>query len=135
MSKNKNKSGKFILGAAVGAVLGVLFAPKTGKETRLMVKEKATDLINKAKELEKEEVREEIEQKVNNIISELKDLDKEKALAIATKQAEELKKQAENLVKYAKEKATPIVEEKAEVLREKAITATEKVLEKLQSKK
>ena len=33
MSKNKGL-GKFVLGAAVGAGLGVLFAPKKGSETR-----------------------------------------------------------------------------------------------------
>ena len=36
MSKDKKKSGlgKFVLGAAVGAAVGVLLAPKKGSETR-----------------------------------------------------------------------------------------------------
>ena len=34
----KSGIGKFIAGAAVGAGLGILFAPKTGKETRAVLK-------------------------------------------------------------------------------------------------
>ena len=37
----KSNAGKFVLGAAVGAALGLLFAPKSGKETRRAIKEKA----------------------------------------------------------------------------------------------
>ena len=34
MSKKKKGLGKLIAGMAIGAGLGVLFAPKSGKETR-----------------------------------------------------------------------------------------------------
>lgn len=132
MSKKKGTAGKFVLGAAVGAAIGFLFSPKSGKENRKMVMDKATELINKAKELEKEEVRAEIEAKAKKIIEEIKDLDKEKVLKIAKKKALELKSEAEKLVQYAKDKATPIVEETAEALRKKAIVATESVLKKLE---
>ncbi len=134
MAKKKSNAGKFILGAAVGAALGILFAPKSGKETRAALKKKAGELIEKAKEIDVKEVRDEIEDKVSSIIEEMKDLDKEKALKIAKKKANDLKKHAEELVAYTKKKATPVVEEAAEALREKAIDATKKVLEKLESK-
>ena len=67
MSKKKN-TGKFVLGAAVGAALGLLFAPKTGKETRKVIKEKANDLLEKAKEIDVQEVKDTIEEKVNNLM-------------------------------------------------------------------
>jgi len=35
--------GAFLLGGLVGAVLGLLFAPRSGKETREMIAEKAED--------------------------------------------------------------------------------------------
>ncbi len=34
LTRNKRGVGKFVLGATVGAVLGLLFAPKSGKELR-----------------------------------------------------------------------------------------------------
>jgi gas vesicle protein len=40
-----------ILGLAVGVVLGFIFAPQTGKETRELVKDKATDISETVKDL------------------------------------------------------------------------------------
>ena len=48
---NKKGAGKFVLGAAVGAGLGLLFAPKPGKELRKDLKNKMEELIKKADEL------------------------------------------------------------------------------------
>lgn len=137
MSKNKTKKsnvGKFFLGAALGATLGVLFAPKSGKETRSDLIKKTKELTDKAKEIDVKEVRDTINEKVVFLLEELKDLDKEKTLKIAKKKAEDLKKHATELVDYTKKKATPIVVEAAEGLKAKAIEATKKVLDKLESK-
>ena len=134
MAKKKSNTGKFVLGAAVGAVLGLLFAPKSGRETRRIIKEKAGDLLAKAKEIDVIEVRDEIVEKTSSIVEEIKDLDKEKVLKIAKKKAKDLKKHAEDLVTYTKDKATPVVEKAAEELREKAVDITKMVLEKLESK-
>jgi gas vesicle protein len=41
----------FLLGGAVGAILGLLFAPKTGKETRDMLAEKSQDYLDQGKDL------------------------------------------------------------------------------------
>jgi len=40
-----------ILGLAVGVALGFLFAPRTGKETRELVKDKASDVSETVKDL------------------------------------------------------------------------------------
>lgn len=49
----KSGSGKFILGAALGAIggaiAGVLMAPKSGKETRKDIKDGANKVAKKAK--------------------------------------------------------------------------------------
>ena len=132
MSKKKKGLGKLIAGMAIGAGLGVLFAPKSGKETRKELKEKMDDLINKARNIDKKEVKENIEKKIDEIKAELKDLDKEKVLKIAKTKAKQIKEKAEDLVEYAKEKGTPVLERAADSVREKAIEVTKQVLNKLE---
>jgi gas vesicle protein len=40
----------FLLGAVVGVAIGFLYAPKPGKETRALLREKAAEVTEKAKE-------------------------------------------------------------------------------------
>jgi gas vesicle protein len=54
MASNGDLFKGFILGGLVGAAIGVLFAPKSGKDTREELMEESDDLLSKAKdELEK----------------------------------------------------------------------------------
>ena len=41
----------FLLGAIAGVAIGFLYAPKAGKETRAMLKEKADEVKEKAEEV------------------------------------------------------------------------------------
>ena len=134
MKKNKKGLGKLFAGVAIGAGLGVLFAPKKGSETRRDLKAKIDELVNKAKELDKDEVKETIEAKIALIQEELADLDKEKALKIAKKKAKDIQDMAAELVDYAVEKGTPVLESAANAVREKAIDVTKEVLKKLENK-
>jgi gas vesicle protein len=130
MSKKKGL-GKFILGAAVGAGLGVLFAPKSGEETRKELKKSLNELIDNLKELDKEEVKKNIMNKIEDIKDELQDLDQEKVAAIAKKQADNIKKKAQELVEYAKEKGTPVLEKSAQKVKDQTIKTLEATLDKL----
>ena len=124
MSKNKSGLGKFLAGAAIGAGLGILFAPKKGSETRAELKAKIEDLVKQIKKIDLEEVKEEFEVKLENLKAELADLDKEKVLEIAKKKAVELKDKAQDLVELAIEKGTPILRDMAEEVRLKTIDVT-----------
>ena len=134
MSKDKKSGlGKFLAGAAIGAGLGILFAPKKGSETRAELKAKIDDLVKQIKKIDLEEVKEEFEVKLENLKAELADLDKEKVLEIAKKKAVDLKEKAQDLVELAIEKGTPILRDMAEEVRLKTIDVTKEVLKKLEN--
>lgn len=129
---SKKGLGKFILGAGIGAGLGMLFAPKKGSETRRELKKMMDDLVDKAKGIDTEEVKTNIETKIAEIKDELADLDKEKVLKVAKKKARQIQDATEELVKYAVDKGTPVLESAADSVRQKAIDVTKEVLNKLE---
>lgn len=136
MSKKERKkrhTGKFLLGAVVGAGLGILFAPKAGSETRRELKEKMSELLKKVKEIDIDEVKENITLKVEEIKQEISDLDREKVLKIAKQKGNDIKEKCEELVQLAKRKGTPILESVADEVREKAIVAVKEILDRLEA--
>ncbi len=131
MSKKKG-CGKFLVGAALGAGLGLLFAPKKGSDMREDLKKQLDKLLNQIKDIDTEEVKKEFDKRVNEIKDDLNDLDKEKVLDLAKEKALVLKDKAEDLVDLAVEKGTPVLQKAAEELRIKAIAVTKDVLKKLE---
>ena len=128
---SKKGTGKLILGAGLGAGLALLFAPKKGSELREDLKCKINELVNKAKEVDTEEVKENLENKIYEIKKELEDLEKVKK--IAEKKVEQLKKKTEELVEYAKEKGTPVLEKTAKDVKKQAANVCREVLKKLET--
>ena len=124
--------GKFLAGAAIGAGLGVLFAPKKGSETRRELYTKLGELMEQAKEIDVEEVKKEVETRAKEIMKELSDLDKEKAKKIAKEKGKELEKKANELYKYAVKKGTPIVEKLADDVRVKTLEVVRELETKLE---
>ena len=135
MSKDKKLGlGKFVLGAAVGAGLGVLFAPKKGSETRTMLKAKLDELVEQVKNIDVDEVKKEFDLKVNEIRMELVDLDKEKALDIAKEKANDLKIKSQKLYDLAVEKGTPVLKKTAKDVLENVVKVSKDTIKKLDGK-
>lgn len=133
VSNKKSGLGKFLAGIGIGAGLGILFAPKSGAETRRDLKKKLDEFVDALKDVDINEVKDEFLNKVDEIKKELEDLDKEKVVSIAKEKAELLKKKVNELVELAKAKGTPVLEGVATDLRTKAINVTKDVLKKLEN--
>ncbi len=125
--------GKFLTGVAIGVGLGILFAPKSGEETRKELKAKLDDLYAKIKDLKMEDVKEAISNKVQEIKDGIADLDREKVVEIAKEKAAVVKEKAEELYTTAKEKATPVIAKAANDVRLKTIDVLKETVKKLEN--
>lgn len=135
MSKNCEKKGKlgtFLAGIGLGAALGILFAPKSGEETRKDLKKKMDELVTYLKGLDYNEIKDNMIDKIENLKKELEDLDKEKVLEIARIKAEDIKKKSEELYASALEQGKPVVERAAKEIKMKTVEVLKNILTKLE---
>jgi gas vesicle protein len=59
-------------GAVIGGVIALLFAPKSGKETRQIIKDKAVGIVDAVKE-KTTEVADEVKDKTTEVVDAVKD--------------------------------------------------------------
>lgn len=71
----------FIVGGAIGAIAGILLAPKSGEETRAMIADSAKEALRKADETVKE-----IQNKAEDVVSDMQ------------KKGEEIKEKLQKLI-------------------------------------
>lgn len=76
----------FVVGGAIGAIAGILLAPKSGEETRKFLADSAQDLAKKADETAKQ-----IQSKADIAVSDLQ------------KKGEEIKEKLQDLISKQKE--------------------------------
>ncbi len=95
----------FLTGAAVGSIIALLFAPKSGKELRSDIKQKSQDFMDEAGE-----VLETAKQKATVIINEGKKKSEEMVAEVKEK-VEKLTDEAEKILANAKEKAGEFVDD------------------------
>ncbi len=131
MSKEKSGLGKFLLGAGIGVGLGILFAPKSGKETRADLKKKMDELMAKLKDIDAKDVKKAIEKKVEEIKTDLKNLDKETVAKKVKEGAEKIRRKADELVDLAVKKGTPVIEAAAREVKASTIKTLEAITAKL----
>ena len=79
------KLGKFIFGLGLGALAGVLMAPKKGSETREDIKNTATKTYEKVKNMSKEDVQAMIGETIENVKKTVDEFDSE-AFKASTKE-------------------------------------------------
>lgn len=132
---SKKGFGKFVLGAGIGASLGLLFAPKKGKDLRKDLSLKCSEMIDYVKTLDKDDVKDYTTRKVEELKKEIKDLDKEKVLKVAKKKGKDILNKCDELVNYAVNKSQPTLEKVANELRDRAIDVLEETIKKLEKTK
>ena len=132
---SKKGSGKFVLGAAIGSAVALLFSTKKGEEIRKEAKVKIDEFVANLKEVDAEDLKKEFDKKVEEIKNELADLDKEKALDLAKEKGADLKVKAKELVDLAKEKGTPVLKQSAEELLKRVNKASKEALKKFDTDK
>ena len=130
----KKSSGlkKFGLGVAAGAILGILFAPKKGSETRQELKEKLDSLVNKAKSLTKDDVKQAIEEKVRDIQTSVDDLSAETVYKTAKEKAKQLENKVYELSKFVAAKSEPALDKTINSIKRKTNIVIDDVLKKLE---
>jgi gas vesicle protein len=113
----RSSFGQFLLGLGIGVGVGMLITPNTGEENRKIVKAKAGEAIDKIKNIDLEETKDNLIKSYNKLKAELKDMDAEKAQKIAKKKIAELSDKANELLAAAKEKADPVIESETKKLK------------------
>ena len=96
MSVSKFLAG-FVVGGAIGAIAGILLAPKSGEETRRLLSESAQDMARRADETAKQ-----IKDKADDAVSDLQ------------RKGEEIKDKIQDLIAKQKESKEEVAEEKTE---------------------
>lgn len=84
----------FVVGGAIGAVAGILLAPKSGEETRKLLSDSAQDIARRADETAKQ-----IQSKADDAVSDLQ------------KKGEEIKEKLQDLIIKQKESKAEKTEE------------------------
>jgi len=84
MSATKFLAG-FIVGGAIGAIAGILLAPKSGEETRQLLADTSKDVLRRADETVKE-----IQSKADDVVSDMQ------------KKGDEIREKLQNLISQQK---------------------------------
>jgi gas vesicle protein len=94
-----------LAGGAVGALIALLYAPKSGRELRADIKEKADDLMEGA-----DQYLTAAKSRAGEIVTEAKKRS-DQLIADAKQKADSLLEDADKIISTARNKAVPIVEE------------------------
>lgn len=129
MKKEKSKIAIAAgIGTLIGGTLGILFAPRSGKETRTMIKESISDIKKKVSKIDKESIKNYIDTKLDDIEKEVAKLEVTTEYKKAKRQAKKIIKKINKLIKYAKKKGIEGFEELTSDLKDMASDIAEEIL-------
>lgn len=132
MKKEKLKIGAALgTGAIIGGILGILFAPKKGSETRAQIKMSFVNLKDKLMNIDEESIKKHIEKKLDYIDVELAKLEMFDSFKKAKKQAKKVVKEINKLINYTKKKGMSEFEDLILDLKDKASEISEEILTNL----
>ena len=129
----KGGFGKLLLGVGIGAALGALLTPRTGEENRKLLKKKTNEVLEKAKNIDYEALKEKLYDEFYEIKDQLKDMDQEKALEIAKVKFVELEAKADKVIAEAIEANKPKVEKALVELKKKTAATLKDLSKKLEA--
>jgi len=124
--------GDLLLGVGIGLGIGLLISPQSGEENRKVLKKKGTELINKAKEIDLNEVKDKLVEDFYNFKDEVQNMDAEKAKKLLAQKGKELSEKASELYSAAREKADPVIEKTAKDLKRKLSDFLQNMSDKLE---
>ncbi len=132
MKNEKLKIGAALgTGAIIGGILGILFAPKKGSETRAQIKMSFVNLKDKLMNIDEESIKKHIEKKLDYIDVELAKLEMFDSFKKAKKQAKKVVKEINKLIDYTKKKGMSEFEDLILDLKDKASEISEEILTNL----
>lgn len=129
---SKKRFRNFLCGFAIGTGIGILFAPKSGRETRKELKESLDKLVASIKDLDKEEIKDILILKITDIKTSLEELDKETILENAKDLVKKIKIKLGELKILVVNNTTPYVEACNEKFRESTINLLNKMVARLE---
>jgi len=116
MAKNGGL-GKLLAGLGLGIGIGLLISPKSGKENIEDLKKASKKAVDKIKNTDLNEVKDNLISEFNKLKKELKNMDADKAKKLAKEKGNELMDKANELIAQAKEKAEPVIEKETKELK------------------
>ncbi len=131
---SKNGGGKFLLGALIGVGIGMLLAPKSGKELRKDLKVKIDELIEKVKEMDiLPEFNNSIEKQLKKIEKDIEMLEKETILKLAKEKVVEIENKLTDIAVKLEELDNDEVKFIFEDIKRKAGKVTKNTIKKLEN--
>lgn len=130
------KRGSFkdlLLGVGVGVVIGALFTPRNGEENRKLLKQKAGETFEKAKNIDFEALKTKLYDEYYNLKDQLANMDSEKAQELAIEKVKELQAKADKVIAAAIEENKPKVEKSLVELKKKLAVVLKEVSKKLEA--